>query len=83
MKEFKKGSLKLALKSKAPIVPFTVEGAYKVLEAGKKVRGNQINIIFHKPIYVDKLTSEEEKDITRVVQDIVKKGLDEINSKNN
>ena len=33
--EFKAGSFKLATKSKAPIVPVTIDGTYKVMEGNK------------------------------------------------
>ncbi|OPJ61675.1 lysophospholipid acyltransferase family protein [Clostridium oryzae] len=73
--EFKRGSLKLALKANVPIVPFTVDGTYRVLEVGNKVRGNKAKIIFHEPIYVENLSREEQKNITEIVHDIVKKAL--------
>ena len=75
MGEFKKGSLKLALKAKAPVVPITIDGTYRVLEVGKKVRGHKITIMFHKPIYVQNLSKEEQKDISETVHAIVKGGL--------
>jgi 1-acyl-sn-glycerol-3-phosphate acyltransferase len=76
--EFKKGSLKLALKAEVPIVPITINGTYRVLEVGDKVRGNEISIVFHKPIYPDKLSKEEQKDITEIVHSVIKQGLQEI-----
>jgi 1-acyl-sn-glycerol-3-phosphate acyltransferase len=81
MGEFKKGSLKLALKGGAPIVPISINGTYRVLEVGNKVRGNEITIMFHEPIYPDKLTKEEQKSITDVVYSVVYQGLQEILNK--
>lgn len=79
--EFKKGSLKLALKAGVPIVPVTVNGTYRVLEVGDQVRGNEIAVIFHKPIYTNTLSKEEQKDITDIVYAVIKDGLETI--KNN
>jgi 1-acyl-sn-glycerol-3-phosphate acyltransferase len=79
--EFKKGSLKLALKASVPIVPVTVDGAYRVLEVGNKVRGNEITIIFHKPIHTDALTKEEQRNITEIVHTVIKDGLEKIKNK--
>jgi 1-acyl-sn-glycerol-3-phosphate acyltransferase len=78
MGEFKKGSLKLALKANAPIVPVTVNGTYNVLEVGNKVRGHEVTIVFHEAIYTDTLTKEEQKNITERVQDIIQEGLKNI-----
>lgn len=73
--EFKKGSLKLAMKANVPILPVTVDGAYRVLEVGNKVRGNKVKIHFHEPIYIDKMTKEELKGITETTQNIIEEGL--------
>ncbi|MDT8716282.1 1-acyl-sn-glycerol-3-phosphate acyltransferase [Clostridium sp. 19966] len=81
MGEFKKGSLKLALKSKAPIVPFTVDGTYRVLEVGNKVRGNTIKIMFHPPININEISKEEEKNLSDIVYNIIKSGLDDFNKR--
>lgn len=78
MGEFKKGSIKLALKANAPIVPFTLDGTYKVLEVGNQVRGHKVTIKFHKPIYTSELSKEDQKSINETVYSIVSNGLQEI-----
>lgn len=75
MGTMKKGSLKMAFKSDAPIVPITIDGTYRVLEVGKKVSGNTIKIMFHKPIETAGMTKEEQKSLTDQVQAIVGDGL--------
>lgn len=75
MNDFKKGSMKLALKSGVPIVPITIDGTYRVLEVGNKVTGNTIKMKIHKPIYVDKLSKEEQKDLVKKIQNIVQEEL--------
>jgi 1-acyl-sn-glycerol-3-phosphate acyltransferase len=78
MNSFKKGSMKLAVKSKVPIVPITIDGSYNVLEVGKKVTGNKVKMVIHKPIYVDSLSKEEEQDLAEYVQNIIEQELNNI-----
>lgn len=76
MGQFKKGSLKMALKSSVPIVPVTVDGSYKIFEEhnGGLRKGN-IRLIFSKPIYVDKLSKDEQKKLIEIVQNEIAKHL--------
>ncbi|MCY6371947.1 lysophospholipid acyltransferase family protein [Clostridium ganghwense] len=76
MGEFKKGSLKMALKSNSPIVPITVDGSYKIFEEhhGRLRKGN-IKLTVGKPIYIDKLSKEERKKLVEIVQSEVAKYL--------
>lgn len=78
MNPFKKGSMKLAIKSKALIVPITIDGTYNVLEVGRKVTGNEIKMVIHKPINVNSLSKEEEQDLGEYVQNIIEQELKEI-----
>jgi 1-acyl-sn-glycerol-3-phosphate acyltransferase len=78
MNSFKKGSMKLAIKSKVPIVPITIDGSYNVLEVGTKVTGNKVKMVIHKPIYVNSLSKEEEQDLAEYVQNIIEEELNNI-----
>ena len=78
MNSFKKGSMKLAIKSKVAIVPITIDGTYNVLEVGTKVTGNKVKMVIHKPIYVDLLSKEEQQDLAQYVQDIIEAELKNI-----
>ncbi len=76
--EFKAGSFKLATKSKAPIVPVTIDGTYKVMEGNKnKIKPAEINLIIHEPIYTDKLTKEEIAELPEKVRSIIVADLPE------
>ncbi len=75
MGEFKKGSMKLALKANVPIVPVTIDGTYRVLEAGEKVTGNSVKLIFHKPVYLEDLSADEKKNLAEILHDIIEDGL--------
>lgn len=78
MGEFKKGSLKLALKAGAPIVPITIDGTYKVLETGNQVRGNVLNMIVHKPLLAGELTEDEKKNLSDIIYKTIKNGFKEM-----
>lgn len=71
--EFKKGSMKLATKSGVPVVPVTIDGSYKVMEGNKNNRLSKadIRLTFSKPIYVDKLSKEEQNDLVDIVKNII------------
>lgn len=81
MGEFKKGSMKLATKVGVPIVPFTIDGTYKVLETGNKVMGNTNYLVIHPPIDTKDLSKEEQQDLTDKIHSIIEDELKEI-SKN-
>lgn len=75
IKEFKKGSLKLATLAKAPIVPVTIEGAYRAFEKDRKFRPIDLTITFSPPFYTENLTREEEKDLMNKVRFTIAKNL--------
>lgn len=75
MREFKKGSMKLALKAKVPIVPITLDGTYKVLEVGNQVRGHSLKMTIHKPIHLDNLSEDDKKNLSQILHDIIESGL--------
>lgn len=58
--EFKAGSFKLATKPKVPIVPVTINGSYKLMEAqGGKLKSDTVYVTIHPPIATSTLTKEE------------------------
>lgn len=70
--EFKAGSFKLAFMSKSPIVPFTIEGTYKIFEEKGFVQpGQHVKIIIHDPIETENLTKEQQSEIPNRVEHIV------------
>lgn len=74
VKEFKAGSFKLATKSKYPIVPVTIDGTYKLLEANNNwVKGADVRLIIHPPIDVTSLSKEEANDLHNTVRSIISK----------
>lgn len=70
--EFKGGSFKLATKSKSPIVPLTINGTYKLLEANNNmVKGADVELIIHPPIDVTTLSKEELEELPGTVHSII------------
>lgn len=80
--KFKKGSMRIPIKSGAPIVPFAISGSSVAIETLNKLKKRQVYIFFGKPIYTNNLTREEQNDITEIVEEEVSrlyKKLREIN----
>jgi 1-acyl-sn-glycerol-3-phosphate acyltransferase len=75
--KFKKGSMKLALKANSPVVPITIDGTYRVLEAGKKVTGNVLKMTVHKPIDLENISEDDKKNLSDIIYNIINKGLGE------
>lgn len=75
LREFKKGSLKLATLAKAPIVPVTIEGAYRAFEKDRKFRPIDLTITFSEPFYTKDLTRDEEKELMDKVRTVIAEKL--------
>ncbi|MBC7959740.1 MAG: 1-acyl-sn-glycerol-3-phosphate acyltransferase [Vallitaleaceae bacterium] len=73
--EFKKGSLQLAVKSGAPVVPITINGSYKIYEETGKIRKAAMKIIIHPAIYMDDLSTDEKKNLAEIVKKIIEAPL--------
>ena len=77
MGEFKKGSMRLAVKAGVPIVPITVYDTYKAMEGNNgKIKKANAKLIIGKPIYLDTMSKEEKADIAEMVQGIIQSNLD-------
>lgn len=74
--EFKAGSFKLATKSKRQIVPVTIDGTYKLLEANKNwIKKADVKLIIHPPIDTTSLSKEETDNLHNTVRSIISKDL--------
>lgn len=70
--EFKAGSFKLATKSKATIVPVTINGSYKIMESNNnKIKPAEVFITIHPPIKTKELTGEEIVELPKKVENII------------
>lgn len=80
MGELKAGSFKLAIKSKAPIVPVTMNGSYKIMEDSKKkwiIKPAHVDLYIHPAIETANLTKEEQATLHTEVYKIIKSKLPE------
>ncbi|MDD6794432.1 MAG: lysophospholipid acyltransferase family protein [Clostridiaceae bacterium] len=66
--EFKKGTFKIATKSKAPIVPFAIKGTSACFEDNRAFKKGKVYITFGKAVRTNDLTREEEKSLPQDVQ---------------
>lgn len=77
--EFKKGSLKMASKANVPIVPVALEGSYKILEENNgRLEKGTIKVVFGKPIYIDQISKEEQKELAELVRNEIANKLKEV-----
>lgn len=68
--EFKKGSMRVALKAKAPLVPIVLDNSFQVFEASKgKLKPATISMSILEPIYVDDLTKEEKSNLADIIKE--------------
>ena len=76
MLDFKAGSFKLATKAKVPVVPVTIDGTYKILEANNgRLRAADVAVYVHEPIQTRDLTAEEAAALPGKVQEIIRSKL--------
>ena len=75
--QFKKGSLKLAIKAKVPIVPVTIDAAFTSFEKSGKFKPSTINVTYCKAIETSELTKEEEKNLSEDIRQIIISNLRE------
>jgi 1-acyl-sn-glycerol-3-phosphate acyltransferase len=79
MASFKKGSLRLALRTGVPVVPVTIRGSWHLYEEKGYIRPHTVNFYVHPPIETASLTKEEAAGLAERVEGIVRSKLDEWN----
>lgn len=78
--EFKKGSLKLGIKSGALIVPIAINGTYKAREANhNKLRRANVSLTILKPINPNELSKEEQNGLSEKIRNDIIECLDKQN----
>ena len=76
MLDFKPGSMKLALKARAPIVPVSINGSYKIMEERKFIiRPGTVEITISEPISTKDLSKGEESNLSHIVKEIIQYNL--------
>lgn len=76
--DFKAGSFKLATKSKKPIVPITISGSYKIMEANSKswlIKPGTIDFYIHPLVETSNLSKEEQDLLPEKIKAIINSKL--------
>jgi len=73
--KFKPGSLKIAVRSKAIVVPLTVNGTYKLLEEKGRVTPGQVSLTIHPAVDLAKLSFENKEKLADKLRQIISSGL--------
>lgn len=75
---FRRGALKIGLLSGMPVVPFTIDGAWRVNDRSRfDIRPGPIRIVFHDPISVQKLAEMDSTQLQKVVMRTIAQELGE------
>jgi 1-acyl-sn-glycerol-3-phosphate acyltransferase len=75
MAEFKKGSLKLAIKSGAIVVPLTISGSYKLYEEEKHIKSADVYLTIHPAIDTQTCDDETLDNLAAIVQQQIQSAL--------
>ncbi|URZ01399.1 lysophospholipid acyltransferase family protein [Clostridium felsineum] len=82
MSEFKKGSLKLATKANAIVVPIAIDGGYKLFEeVNGKLRSGVVNMSILEPINIAELDKEQKAKISEILHNKINSELNNIKMK--
>ena len=71
MGKFKPGSLKLALRSHAVILPLTIQGSYKLFEEFGRIKTARVHLTIHPPVPTTGLDSDSQKKLAEHLQKII------------
>ena len=71
--EFKNASLRIAVRHGIPIVPVSIDGSYKIMEAnnGKWIRPGHVILTIHPQIETSGLNKEEKNSIGKEIRQYV------------
>ncbi len=70
--EFKQGAMMIATKAGVPVVPFLIDGTYKIFEAnGIALKPAEVNITFLPPVRTDSLSREEIRNLSDTIRNMI------------
>lgn len=76
MLPFKKGSLKVAIKSEAVIIPITISGSYKLYEGNnKRIGAGKVDVSIHSPVRTGALSDRERENLEKLLESIIQSKL--------
>lgn len=77
MRSFKKGSFRLAVKARTPVVPLTIADSHKVMQRGRvTVYPRTVTLTIDRPIPVDDLSEDDADALAGRVREIVSRNLE-------
>jgi 1-acyl-sn-glycerol-3-phosphate acyltransferase len=80
LREFKPGSLKLALKANVPIIPITIKGSYNMMPKGDwKIKAAKVEVIISPPVSTENVSVKESNELTEKVKTIIESHLNYVN----
>ena len=83
MYEFRKGSLRLATKPGIPVIPISIDGAYRIFEEkGYVAKGAEVHVIIHPAIETKGMAKSDANNLSAEVEKIVREGLVTIRAQN-
>lgn len=71
MGTFKAGSLKLALRSKATIIPITIRNSFSMYEGPGYMQPTTVSLYIHPPIETEQLDNERQKNLAQHLQEVI------------
>jgi 1-acyl-sn-glycerol-3-phosphate acyltransferase len=75
MGHFKPGSLKLAFRSHAVIVPLTIKNSYKVFEERGRIRPADVFLYIHPPLKTEGLSDQDQKELSEFIRAAIEEPL--------
>ncbi len=78
IQEFKGGAFRIASKSRAPVVPVTIDGSYRAMEAnptGWIIRPSQVTLTIHPAIQTEGLSRDELRALPETTRGIIASAL--------
>lgn len=77
MREFKKGSLRLATKPGVPVIPLTINGTWHLFEeTGAAKKGVRVNVVIHPPIETAHMGKAEAAALSESVEALIRQTLE-------
>ena len=75
MRPFKAGSIKLATRSEADIIPVTIDGSFRLYERTGRFSQAEVILTIHPPIPTAGLSPEEKKGLSNKIEEIIGSAL--------
>jgi 1-acyl-sn-glycerol-3-phosphate acyltransferase len=75
MGEFRRGSLKLATRAGATVVPITIDGTWRIWEERKRISPAEIAFVIHPPIATEGMGPEERRLLPDRIRSEIASGL--------